>query len=171
MDQATQTADPAAPPEARALEPAGSSLQQAHSLAGRIIEQLTTLPRDIDICRELDGTYGVHVMWSRDVSGVCALAQWAGASWELVSSDTGPGVYAETRPRIDGIDIWAWTLLSQAEAEQARNLMMLPPEQPAAETEPCEEQPAATVASTVQPLGASVVAVVPVVTATSDGTE
>ncbi|GGY00141.1 hypothetical protein [Streptomyces fructofermentans] len=173
MDQATHTVRADAPPEGATLDTPGATLPQAYALAGLIIEQLTTYPRDIDICRDIDGSYGIHVMWSRDVSGVAALAAWADSGWTLVSNPMSSGVFAETRPVINGVKVWAWTLLTSEEAEQAR-LMMLPPEPPAAEPEPTEPaepgtpdpQPASDsgdqpTAPVVQPLSSSVIAEVP----------
>ncbi|MFD5656974.1 hypothetical protein [Streptomyces hirsutus] len=113
----------------------GPSLQQAHALAGRIIDQLTTPPRDIELRREFHGEYSVAVFWSHDVSGVAALASWAGATWSLTRSETSIGVYAETRTRIDGVSVWAWTLLSRPEADEAQQLLTPPTAETRAEAE------------------------------------
>jgi hypothetical protein len=123
MQQATQPTTPTAPTEAREPEPPGATLAQAHALAGRLIAQLTTLPRDIDMKREIGGEYSVHVFWGSDASGVCALASWANSPWELVPSEFSVGVYAETRPVIDGVRVWAWTLLTPDEAADAEQLL------------------------------------------------
>ncbi|MDX3455098.1 hypothetical protein PV396_24675 [Streptomyces sp. ME02-8801-2C] len=162
MEQATATT-PTASPETRAPGSPGTPLQQAYAVAGRIIGHLTTLPRSIDLARELDGEYSVHVMWSHDVSGVRALAAWANASWDLVPSDTGIGVYAETRPRVGGITIWAWTLLSKTEAEQARLMLPPPDPQPTPAPPDGEDQAADDTATvlptpTAMPLGSSILA-------------
>jgi hypothetical protein len=189
MQQATQSPTPTAPPEAIEPPPQGPTLQQAHALVGRIIEQLTTLPRDIDIKREIGGEYSVHVMWSSDVSGVCALAAWTNAPWELVSSEFNAGVYAETRPVIDGVEVWAWTLLTKDEAAGAEQLLAAsqttPPAEAASDAEPAPapvslgESPVAqgqvdpydeSLNRYVASLGGSVVAQVPAVEAsTTDG--
>ncbi|MFE9935900.1 hypothetical protein [Streptomyces hirsutus] len=131
MTHATQPIAPATSEH----EPQGPSLQQAHALAGRIIDQLTTPPRDIDLKREFHGEYSVQVFWSHDVSGVAALAAWADTTWTLTPSKTSIGVYAETRPRIDGIDVWAWTLLSRPEANEAQQLLTPPAAETKAEAE------------------------------------
>ncbi|MFF3928620.1 hypothetical protein [Streptomyces hirsutus] len=131
MNHVTQPSSP----EAREAELQGPSLQQAHALAGRIIDQLTTPPRDIELRREFHGEYSVAVFWSHDVSGVAALASWAGATWSLTRSETSIGVYAETRTRIDGVSVWAWTLLSRPEADEAQQLLT-PPAAEAAAVQP-----------------------------------
>lgn len=107
-------------------EAQGPSLQQAHALAGRIIAQLTTQPRDIELRREFHGEYSIAVFWSHDVSGVAALAAWADTTWSLNRSDTSTGVYAEARSRVDGVAVWAWTLLSRPEADEAQQLLTPP---------------------------------------------
>jgi hypothetical protein len=134
VEQATQPATPTASSETRTVTSQGPTVQQAHALAGRIIDQLTTLPRGIELHRDLDGEYSVHVFWSHDVSGVAALAGWANASWDLVPSDTGAGIWAETRTHVDNIAIWAYTLLNRAEADQARSMILPPNPQPTAPT-------------------------------------
>jgi hypothetical protein len=187
VDQATQPTTLTAPAEAREPAPQGATITQAHTLVGRIIAQLTTLPRDIEIKRELSGEYSVNVFWSQDVSGVSALASWAGASWELTPNALGSGVYAEARLCVDGVDILAWTLLSPAEAADAEQLLAAsrttPPTEAASETEPAPvsvplgESPAAqdetalydeSLNRYVASLGGSVVAQIPAVEAGTD---
>jgi hypothetical protein len=184
--QATQPAPLTAPAEARDAEPPGATLAQAHALVGRLIAQLNTLPRDIDMKREIGGEYSVHVMWSGDVSGVRALAAWTGTPWELVSSEFNAGVYAETRPVIDGVEVWAWTLLNPAEAADAKQLLAASQTTASAEAAadaeptpvpvPLGESPAAqdetalydeSLTRYVASLGGSVVAQVPAVEASA----
>ncbi|MDX3507415.1 hypothetical protein PV755_00510 [Streptomyces caniscabiei] len=181
MEQATQLTTPTAPAEAREPETLGATLAQAHALVGRIMAQLTTLPRDIDMKREIDGEYSVHIMWSGDVSGVRALAARTRTPWKLIPSEYGAGTFAETRPVIDGVHVWAWTLLTPAEAETARQLLDAPETEPvpepASEPVPLGESPVAEDAGAaydrslnryVASLGGSVVALVPAVEATDD---
>ncbi|MGY1498598.1 hypothetical protein ACW4TU_18695 [Streptomyces sp. QTS52] len=132
MEQATQPATPTAPSETRTPVPPGATVQQAHALASRIIGHLSTWPRAIELHRELTGEYSVHVFWSHDVSGVSALAAWADAAWDLVPSETGTGIWAETRTHVDDVAVWAYTLLSRDEADQARSMILPPAPQPAA---------------------------------------
>lgn len=184
MEQATQPVTLTASSETRAVTPQGATVQQAHALAGRIIGQLTTWPRAIELHRELPGEYGVHVFWSHDVSGVAALAAWAGASWDLVPSDTGTGIWAETRTRVDDVAIWAYTLLTRDEADQARSMILPPDPAPSsassavspsdASASPDGEDQAAddtavlpSLSPTDMPLGASVLAYAPAVSAPS----
>jgi hypothetical protein len=179
--QATQPTTLTAPAEARDPEPPGATLAQAHALVGRLIAQLNTLPRDIDMKREIGGEYSVHVMWSGDVSGVSALAAWTGIPWELVPSEFSVGVYAETRPVIDGVRVWAWTLLTPDEAADAEQLLAAsrtttPTEAADAEPVPLGESPVAqdpadaydqSMSRYVASLGGSVVAQVPAVEASA----
>ncbi|MCL6733338.1 hypothetical protein [Streptomyces neyagawaensis] len=160
--QATQPTTSTAPPEVDEQQPQGATLTQAHAVAGCIIGQLTTLPRDIDMKREITGEYSVHIFWGSDVSGVRALASWQGASWELVPSDTSLAVYAETRLRVDGVEVWAWTLLTREEAVAAEQLLAADRTHPTATPGPAPE---AEPAALPVPLGESVVAHVPVVQA------
>lgn len=124
--QATQPIAPGAPAEARDPEPPGATLAQAHATAGRIIPQLNTLPRDIDMKRELTGEYSLQIFWSSDVSGVAAFAQWAKEPWHMTPTKSGDGVYAETRSVVEGVHVWAWTLLTKAEAIAAEQLLTAP---------------------------------------------
>jgi hypothetical protein len=123
MEQATEPTTTAASPEVRDAAPQGPTLTEAHALVGRIIAELTTHPRDIDMKREISGEYSVHIFWSDDVSGVRALAAWANCTWDLVPSEFNAGTYAETRPVIDGVEVWAWTLLNGDEAAKAEHLL------------------------------------------------
>ena len=155
MDQATQPTTSTAPPEADEPRPPGPTLKQAHAVAGVIIDQLATVPRSVDTKREITGEHSVSIFWSGDVSGVRALAAWRGATWELVPSDTSAATFAETRLCIDGVEVWAWALLTREEAAAAEQLL-------AADTSP----PTAGEPGAVPvPLGQSVVAHVPVVQA------
>ncbi|MFJ7048996.1 hypothetical protein ACIQVC_37160 [Streptomyces sp. NPDC101112] len=154
MEQATQPTTSTAPPEATEPRLPGPTLKQAHAVAGSIIAQLTTSPRSVDTKREITGEHSVTIFWSGDVSGVRALAAWRGATWKLVPSDTSAATYAETRLRIDGVEVWAWALLTRKEAAAAELLL-------AAD---CTTPPAAANAEPTQvpvPLGESVVALVP----------
>ncbi|MBD9703427.1 hypothetical protein IHE56_15315 [Streptomyces sp. ID01-12c] len=183
MEQATQPAPTTAPAEAREPEPPGATLAQAHAMAGAIIGQLTTSPRDIGARREITGEYSVNVFWSGDVSGVRALASWADSTWALVPNLLGRGVFAETRPRVDGVQIVAWAVLNSEEATAAEQLLVVDCAIPPAATEPGTDSapvplgegpdvqdPAAydqSVSRYVASLGGSVVALVPAVEATA----
>jgi hypothetical protein len=136
MQQATHPATPTAPVEAREPEPPGATLLQAHAMAGVIIGQLTTSPRDIGARREITGEYSVNVFWSGDVSGVRALASWADSTWGLVPNLLGYGVFAETRPRVDGVQIVAWAVLNPEEAAAAEQLLAVDRATPPAAAEP-----------------------------------
>ncbi|MBL3669103.1 hypothetical protein JL475_24530 [Streptomyces sp. M2CJ-2] len=125
-------------------ETQGPSLQQAHALAGRIIAQLTTQPRDIDLKREFHGEYGIQIFWSHDAAALAAFAAWANTTWTLTPSETSVGVYAETRTRVDGVAVWAWTLLSRPEADEAQRLLT----PPAAESVPAQASAAPDVTAT-----------------------
>lgn len=153
MEQATQPTTPAAPPETREPEPQGATLLEAHAVAGRIITQLATLPRDIDIKREFDGEYSVQIYWSSDVSGVAAFASWAKTPWHMTPSKSGDAVYAEARSVIDDVHVWAWTLLTKEEAAAAEQLLTAPRISSATDPVPDVEP-----APAVVPLGASPVA-------------
>ncbi|MDX2520538.1 MULTISPECIES: hypothetical protein [Streptomyces] len=182
MEQVTQPTTPAAPTQAREPEPPGATVLQAHQMAGVILGQLTTSPRDIGARREITGEYSVNVFWSGDVSGVRALASWADSTWELVPNHLGRGVFAETRPRVDGVQILAWAILNPDEAAAAEQLLAVdratPPAPAAPDTDaapvPLGESPVAQddTALYVQSmdryaasLGGSVVAQVPAVEA------
>lgn len=184
--QATQPTTLTAPAEAREPEPQGATIAQAHALVGRIIARLATLPRDIELKREIGGEYSVHFFWSSDVSGVCALASWAEAPWGLVPSEYNAGIYAETRPVIDGVAVWAWTLLTPAEAVDAEQLLAV--SQAPAPTDPDTEHAHVPVPDGEIPvaqaeqydksmdryvasLGGSVVAHVPAIEAGTDDTD
>jgi hypothetical protein len=136
MQQATQPATPTAPVEVREPEPAGATLLEAHTMAGVIIGQLTTSPRDIGARREITGEYSVNVFWSGDVSGVRALASWAESTWDLVPNHLGRGVFAETRPRVDGVQILAWAILNPDEAAAAEQLLAVDRATPPGPAEP-----------------------------------
>lgn len=186
MQQATQPPTPAAPAEARDPELPGATLLQAHAVAGHIITHLaSTLPRDIDIKREFDGEYAVQFFWSSDISGVIAIAAWADKPWHMTPTASGDGVYAETRLVIEGVNVWAWTLLSKDEAVAAEQLLTAPritptpgPDAdadaapvPLAESPVAEDSGAAYDQSLnryVASLGGSVVALVPAVEADAD---
>ncbi|MDX3634282.1 hypothetical protein PV728_29275 [Streptomyces europaeiscabiei] len=188
MEQATQPAPTAAPVEAREPELAPATILDAHAVAGCIITQLATFPRDIDIKREFGGEYSVQIFWSSDVSGVAAFAQWAKVPWHMTPSKHGDAVYAEARSVISNVDVWAWTLLTKEEAVAAEQLLTAPRITPTPETcpdaeptpvplgeSPVAEDPAAAYDRSlnryVASLGGSVVALVPAVdtpTATDD---
>ncbi|MGW0821779.1 hypothetical protein [Streptomyces sp. NPDC002845] len=164
MEQVTQPATLTAPSETRAPAVPLPSIKDAYALAGRIIDQLTTLPRDISIKRELTGEYSVHIYWSHDVSGVLEIAARADQPLTIQPSDRSPGIYAEVRTRTEGIEVWAWTLLTRDEADQLEHLSQ-PPAQATDTTPtvaPAESVPAVVVPVPV-PLGSSVVAHVPAV--------
>jgi hypothetical protein len=152
MQQATQPTTPTAPPEATEPRLPGPTLRQAHAVAGVIIGQLTTSPRSVDTKREITGEHSVTIFWSGDVSGVRALAAWRGATWKLVPSDTSAATYAETRLRIDGVEVWAWALLTRKEAAAAEQLLAADKTAPPTAPEPTQVP---------VPLGESVVALVP----------
>jgi hypothetical protein len=105
-------------------------------MAGVIIGQLTTSPRDIGARREITGEYSVNVFWSGDISGVRALASWADSTWDLVPNHLGRGVFAETRPRVDGVQILAWAILNPDEAAAAEQLLAVDRATPPAPAEP-----------------------------------
>ncbi|KND29775.1 hypothetical protein IQ64_41890 [Streptomyces stelliscabiei] len=152
-------------------------------MAGVIIGQLTTSPRDIGARREITGEYSVNVFWSGDVSGVRALASWADSTWGLVPNLLGYGVFAETRPRVDGVQIVAWAVLNPEEAAAAEQLLAVDRATPPAAAEPdtdAEPVPLSDAAPAAQDetalydqsmdryaasLGGSVVALVPAVEA------
>jgi hypothetical protein len=156
VEQATQPTTPTAPPEATEPRLPGPTLKQAHAVAGVIIGQLTTSPRSVDTKREITGEHSVTIFWSGDVSGVRALAAWRGATWKLVPSDTSAATYAETRLRIDGVEVWAWALLTREEAAAAERLLTADQA-----TTPTDPAPAAEPTAVPVPLGESVVALVP----------
>lgn len=180
MQQATQPPTPAASAETGDPEPPGATLRQAHAVAGHIITHLaSTLPRDIDIKREFEGEYAVQFFWSSDISGVIAIAAWADKPWHMTPTKSGDGVYAETRLVIEGVNVWAWTLLSKDEAVAAEQLLTASRMTPAAAEpdaapvplaeSPVAEEPGAaydqSLSRYVASLGGSVVALVPAVEA------
>ncbi|KND29663.1 hypothetical protein [Streptomyces stelliscabiei] len=186
MEQATQSATPTAPVEAEELVPAGATLLEAHSVAGRIITQLATFPRDIDLKREMHGQYSVQIYWSSDYSGVAAFAAWADQPWHMTPTESGEAVYAEARAIVDNVAVWAWTILTREEAATAEQLLTAPrvtataaacDAEPAPAPVPLGESPVAqaqpdlyaqSTARYVASLGGSVVALVPAVEAATD---
>ncbi|MDX3197858.1 hypothetical protein [Streptomyces scabiei] len=165
MEQATQPTTPAAPTQAREPEPTGATLLEAHAVAGRIITQLATFPRDIDIKREFGGEYSVQIYWSSDVSGVAAFANWAKTPWHMNPSESGDAVYAEARSVIDNVKVWAWTLLTNDEAAAAEQLLTAPRiASLAAAVSDAEPEPAAVpLGESPASLGGSVAAQAPAV--------
>ncbi|GAQ64108.1 hypothetical protein [Streptomyces scabiei] len=183
MQQATQPAAPTAPVEVRDPEPPGATLLEAHAVAGRIIPQLATFPRDIDLKRELGGEYSVQIYWSSDYSGVAAFAAWADQPWHMTPTESGEAVYAEARAVVDNVAVWAWTILTKKEAATAEQLLTAPrvtapaaacDAEPAPAPVPLGDSPVAqaqpdlyaqSTARYVASLGGSVVALVPAVEA------
>ncbi|MFM9595701.1 hypothetical protein ACKI1J_24425 [Streptomyces scabiei] len=138
--QATQPTTLPAPGEAEERVPAGATLLEAHAVASRIITQLATFPRDIDIKREFGGEYSVQIYWSSDYSCVAAFAAWADQPWHMTPTESGEAVYAEARAIVDNVAVWAWTLLTREEAATAEQLLTAP--RVAATAPACDAEPA-----------------------------
>ncbi|WP_392967272.1 hypothetical protein [Streptomyces sp. LN245] len=171
MEKSTQTTGPAptTQPDPRVptppVAPARAAYRRASALAARIVEQLPVLPRAIEQFEELGGTaYGVRLWFGTSLdAGRAVLEVAAQADADVVKDPTPSGVFVETHAAIDGVPIIARALLSTADAAQ---LSGDPDPAPTSE-DPTE---ALSAAEPVR-LGASVIAVVPVVAAVAGGTE
>jgi hypothetical protein len=163
----TEALPPTTQPDPRvptpSADPARVAYRRASALAARIVEQLPVLPRAIEQFEELGGTaYGVRLWLGYTLEAgraVLEVAELADAG--VVKDPTPTGVFIETRAAIEGIPIIARALLSPDLAAKLGG-------DPA--PDPAEEDLEVPPAMQPVPLGASVIAVVPVVAA-SGGAE
>ncbi|WP_326780397.1 hypothetical protein OG481_09635 [Streptomyces longwoodensis] len=162
MDQATQATTPTAPTQS----PDRSAYKRASATAEGILDQLTALPRGVEICGQFAGGYGVRLHFGSGLTaarGVLEVAGITGAEPTRDASAQGLGIYVELYATVEGVPLVARALLDQADADQ---LLQQTPEPAAA-----VEEETAPVAPPV-PLGSSVLAqvyaVAPAATAGGD---
>ncbi|MFF3891340.1 hypothetical protein [Streptomyces sp. NPDC001914] len=169
MEQSTQTntpgptaqTDPRLPDESSF--PARAAYRRASALAGRIVNQLSVMPRAIEQFTEVGScVYRVRLWFGYGLDAGRAVLEVAEqADAEVVQDRTASGVFVEARASMDGIPIIARALLTKSEAAKLSD-----------ESAPTDEEPLDP-APTVQPvpLGASVIAVTPAVAAATGGAE
>ncbi|MEU3507899.1 hypothetical protein ABZ733_08205 [Streptomyces longwoodensis] len=151
MDQATQATTPTAPTES----PERSAYKRASATTEGILDQLTDLPRSVEICAEFADGYGARLHFGSGLTaarGVLEVAGITGTEPTRDASAQGLGIYLELHATVEGIPLIARALLNRADADQ---LLQQTPE-PAAEQSAPVTPPV--------PLGTSVLAQVPVVT-------
>lgn len=174
MHESTQTQQPApsAQPDPRVptppVDPARAAYHRASALAARIIERTSVLPRAIEQYEELGGAYGIRLHFGTSFEGGRGVLEVAAlADTPVMQEPSDPsgmnGVFVETRATLGGVSIIARALLSVDDAARLHS-------DPAPQAE--DEQPAEPPPATAPvPLGASVIAVVPVVAAAVDGSQ
>lgn len=176
MHESTQTQQPApsAQPDPRVpappVDPARAAYHRASALAARIVGKTSVLPRAIEQFEELGGVYGIRFHFGSNLDGgrgVLGIAALTDAN--VVQEQTDPtgrnGVFVETRATLGGVNIIARALLSVEDAARLHG----DPVPAASDEQPVDVSPPMPAAEPV-PLGASVIAVVPVVAAT-DGAQ
>ncbi|MCX4993795.1 hypothetical protein [Streptomyces longwoodensis] len=145
MDQATQATTPTAPTQS----PERTAYKRASATTEGILDQLTALPRSVEICAEFAGGYGARLHFGSGITAARGVLEVAGITGTEPTRDTsaqGLGIYLELHATVEGISLVARALLDRAEADQ---LLQQTPEPAAEETAP--------VAPPV-PLGSSVLA-------------
>ncbi|MGW6210994.1 hypothetical protein [Streptomyces sp. NPDC055109] len=173
MQESTQT--PAAAPSAQRdprvptlpVDPRRAAYQRASALADRIVDRLAVVPSAIEQKREFGGdTYGIRLHFGaslEDGRAVLEIAELADAT--VVQEPANPsglsGVFIETRAVVEGVNVVARALLSTDDAARLRG-DEAPAEEPI--TAPEEGPPAQAV-----PLGASVIAVSPILLLAAGG--
>lgn len=175
MHETTQTQHPApsAQPDPRVptppVDPARGAYHRASALAARIIERTSVLPRAIEQFEELGGVYAIRLHFGTGYDGGRGVLEVAAlADTPVLQDQSDPsglsGVFVETRATLGGVNIIARALLSVDDAARLHS----DPAPQAEDEQPAEATPPATAPV---PLGASVVAVVPVVAAAVDGAQ
>jgi hypothetical protein len=115
VEQATQ---PAATVELTAVPTRDAqalpSYLRAAAVANRIVQQLATMPREVAVKREITGAYAVQLFFSMDATGVHETAALVHQAAETNSNGNG-AAFVEVRTPVDGVDVWAWTLIREEE--------------------------------------------------------
>ncbi|MFI1723877.1 hypothetical protein [Streptomyces sp. NPDC020489] len=166
MDQVTQATTTTASTDARQLAGPRAAYKRAEAVAQRIVDRLTSvMPNAVELCRDRD-TYGIRVHFGLGLAagrGVLELAALAGA--EVTRDAIVSEAWLECRTLVEGVPLVARALLKGDEAD--RLLLSTEPAPPAPEQEAAG--PVETAVVHPVPLGASVIAVAPVVAPAAGG--
>jgi len=157
--QATQATTPTAPTDTAALGDPRAAYKRVAGIADRIIDRLTTvMPNAVEVYREA-GVYGIRLHFGLGLTagrGVLEVARIADVEAIRDSKNLFAEAWIECRAVVDGAPLVARALVTQGDADQL--MQRTPPSQAPAEAQAAEDlQPV--------PLGASVQAQVPAVTA------
>ncbi|OQQ16090.1 hypothetical protein B0675_02045 [Streptomyces sp. M41(2017)] len=152
------------------VDPARVAYQRASALATRIVARTTVLPRAIEQFEELVGVYSIRFHFGSNLEGGRGVLEIAAlADTPVLQEQSDPtglhGVFVETRAALGGVNIIARALLSVDDAARLHG----DPAPATSDERPAASSPPMPAAEPV-PLGASVIAVVPVVAA-ADGAQ
>ncbi|MFC8521136.1 hypothetical protein [Streptomyces sp. NPDC057257] len=154
MEQATQATTPTASPEPIPPTAERAAYKHASAVLDRIVAKLDSLPRTAAVVGDLTGFRLRLNFGTNDPAGVLEFATVADV--ETKRDEIGSGVWMEARATVEGVPVCAEVLLSVEAAAVFEQQTQTPNPAPAPAAQPV-------------PLGASVLAQVPVVTPVKPG--
>ncbi|MDX3162383.1 hypothetical protein PV516_01030 [Streptomyces scabiei] len=115
MQQATQSAVPAAPVEGRDSDPQRLAFQHAHMVTGDIVGRLAVQPFAVEIQEDFPSGWRIHLKFrSAQTAGLLDFARMLTAP--VTTAVTQFGVHVECLARLGDVELRASALLSHEEA-------------------------------------------------------